>query len=327
MENLSSALPSTLSSLHSEPGRAGESLRAADLLAWRRAMLALGGRPADFDWLLDLAGGIPWAELQLLRLSPQQPLHLHSDRVGLEALWRRHLQHAEPLQYLVGLCPWRDFDLAVAPGVLIPRQETELLVDLACAALAGSCPAPLWADLGTGSGCLAVALAQALPNGFALASDLSGEALQQAAKNLHRHGLGGRVQLRQGDWWQALEPWWGQLDLVVANPPYIPSALLADLDPVVRDHEPCLALDGGTDGLAAIRSIVAGAGRALAPGGVLLLEHHHDQSAAVLSLLDQAGLEQPSAHADLEGVLRFAAARRPRSGENIPCPEPAGVGR
>lgn len=320
-------LPSTLPSPHAERGRAGESLRAAELLAWRRTMLALGGRPADFDWLLDLAGGIPWAELQLLRLSPHQSLRLHGDRAGLEALWRRHLQHAEPLQYLVGLCPWRDLELAVAPGVLIPRQETELLVDLACAAIRGSCPAPVWADLGTGSGCLAVALAQALPSGSALASDLSGEALQQATENLHRHGLGGRVQLRQGDWWQALEPWWGQLDLVVANPPYIPSALLADLDPVVRDHEPCLALDGGVDGMAAIRSIVAGAGRGLAPGGVLLLEHHHDQSAAVLSLLDQAGLEQPSAHADLEGVLRFAAARRPRSGETIPSQEPAGGGR
>ena len=327
MALLPSALHSALPSSLAVPESAGESLRAVDLLAWRSGMLDLGGRPADFDWLLDLAGGIPWAELQLLRLSPHQQLRLRGDRAGLESLWRRHLHHSEPLQYLVGLCPWRDLELTVAPGVLIPRQETELLVDLACAAFVGSCPAPLWADLGTGSGCLAVALAQALPTGSALASDLSGEALRQAAENLDRHGLGGRVQLRQGDWWQALKPWWGQLDLVVANPPYIPSALLADLDPVVRDHEPSLALDGGADGLAAIRPIVAGAVRALAPGGVLLLEHHHDQSDAVLTLLDHAGLEQPIAHADLEGVLRFAAARRPRSGENIPSPEPARVGR
>jgi len=310
-----------------EPGGAGESLCAGELLAWRRSMLALGGRPADFDWLLDLAGGISWAELQRLRLIPGLRLSLRTDRAGLEFLWRRHLEKAEPLQYLVGLCPWRDLELMVAPGVLIPRQETELLVDHACDALARSCPEPLWADLGTGSGCLAIALALAQPLSSGVASDISDDALQQAARNLESHGVAGRVQLRRGDWWQALKPWWGRLDLVVANPPYIPSALLADLDPVVRDHEPCLALDGGADGLAAIRRVVAGAGQALAPGGVLLLEHHHDQSAAVLTLLDQAGLEQPSAHVDLEGVLRFAAARRPRSGDSISSRESAGVGR
>ncbi|MFM7733675.1 MAG: peptide chain release factor N(5)-glutamine methyltransferase [Cyanobium sp.] len=289
----------------------GELLGGDELLAWRRSMLALGGRGADLDWLLDLAGGIPWAALQRLHLSPDRPVRLQRDRAGLEALWRRHLHTAEPLQYLVGVCPWRDLELAVAPGVLIPRQETELLVDLARQALARSSPDCLWADLGTGSGCLAIALALALPTSTGLASDLSADALGQAAVNLERHRLGGRVQLRSGSWWQALEPWWGLLDLVVANPPYIPSALLHGLDPVVRNHEPWLALDGGADGLAALRSIVAGAARALAPGGVLLLEHHHDQSAAVLTLLQQAGLEQGKAHTDLEGVARFAEARRP----------------
>jgi release factor glutamine methyltransferase len=108
-----------------------------------------------------------------------------------------------------------------------------------------------------------------------------------------------------------LQPWWGRLELVLANPPYIPTGELAHLDPLVRDHEPTLALDGGPDGLAAIRSLVAGAFVALAPGGLLLLEHHHDQSPAVLALLQEAGLEQVRSHRDLEGVFRFAAARRP----------------
>jgi release factor glutamine methyltransferase len=101
---------------------------------------------------------------------------------------------------------------------------------------------------------------------------------------------------------------------VVANPPYIPSAAIDQLDPVVRDHEPRLALDGGPDGLGALRAIIAGAGRALAPGGVLLLEHQYDQSGAVLDLLAGAGLEQGTAHRDLEGVWRFASARRPSAG-------------
>ncbi len=301
-----------------DDGSQGEWMDGEGLLAWRRSMIRLGGRRPDFDWLLDMVGGIPWADLQRLRVNPARNLRLHADRASLEALWRRHLQCAEPLQYLVGLCPWRDLELGVAPGVLIPRQETELLVDLALEGLARSRSEPFWADLGTGSGCLALALALALPMSCGVASDLSDEALRQAAANLARHRLQDRVQLCSGPWWQPLEPWWGRLDLVVANPPYIPSALVADLDPVVRDHEPRLALDGGADGLDSIRSIVAGAGRALAPGGMLLLEHHHDQSAAVLTLLDRFGLEKVSAHADLEGVARFAVARRPREGGAIP---------
>jgi release factor glutamine methyltransferase len=229
----------------------------------------------------------------------------------VESLWRRHLRGGDPVQYLVGVCPWRDLELAVAPGVLIPRPETELLVDLALGAWEGGLPPSRWADLGTGSGCLAVALARALPTSQGLAVDLSAEALRQAAANLRRHGLESRVRLRQGDWWQAVEPWWGGLELVVANPPYIPSGLLAGLEPVVRDHEPRLALDGGADGLVAIRPLLAGAPTALAPGGLLVIEHHHDQSEAVLTLLRQAGLEASRPHHDLEGIARFALARRP----------------
>jgi release factor glutamine methyltransferase len=99
------------------------------------------------------------------------------------------------------------------------------------------------------------------------------------------------------------------LELVVSNPPYIPTAVWAGLDPVVRDHEPALALDGGADGLDALRAIAKGAADALAPGGLLLLEHHHDQSEAVMALLAAAGLNQVQAHADLEGQRRFASAR------------------
>lgn len=289
----------------------GEEIQGDQLLAWRRRLLRLGGRAADLDWLLDLAGGLGWGELQKLVLSPERTVFLPGGQARVEMLWRRHLSHGEPLQYLVGVCPWRDLELAVGPGVLIPRQETELLVDLAWKGRDGLPPPSLWADLGTGSGCLAVALARALPRALGLAVDLSENALHQAAINLARHGVEGRVELRCGDWWQALEPWWGRLELVVANPPYIPTHELGHLESVVRDHEPTLALDGGADGLEAIRRVVAGASLALAPGGMLLLEHHHDQSAAVHELLREAGLENPQAHRDLEGVLRFASARRP----------------
>ncbi len=294
------------------PAAAGPfSVDGEALLAWRRRMLALGGTAAELDWLLDLAGGLRWRRLQELHLRPERPVPLEQPLAALELLWRRHRASAEPLQYLVGRCPWRDLELAVAPGVLIPRQETEQLVDLALELRPPRSPGALhWADLGTGSGCLAVALGLALPAERGFAVEASGEALAQAALNLERCGLVGRVTLLHSNWWAALEPWWGKFDLVVSNPPYIPSGLLSGLEPVVRDHEPALALDGGPDGLEAVRAIVALAPQALAPGGVLVLEHHHDQSAAVLDLLAAAGLEQPQAHRDLEGVLRFASARR-----------------
>ena len=293
-----------------------EELTGQELLHWRRGQLALGGAAADFDWLLDLAGGIPWSRLQACRLHPERRISLDRSREAIASLWRRHLEGHLPLQYLIGRCPWRDLDLVVAPGVLIPRQETELLVDVALAGLpAAGRSAPLrWADLGTGSGCLAVALARALPSGRGIAVDISSEALAIAERNLQRAQVADRVSLLQGSWWLPLQPWWGRLDLVVANPPYIPSALVGQLDPVVRDQEPRCALDGGEDGLAPIRAVVAGAPLGLASGGRVVLEHHHDQSEAVLSLLSGAGLTEVRHHPDIEGVRRFASARRAPSG-------------
>ena len=283
------------------------------LLDWRRQQLAAGGQPADLDWLLDLAAGLSWQHLQSLRLHPQRPVELRCSLPALEALWRRHLVDHEPLQYLVGRCPWRDLELTVAPGVLIPRQETELLVDLAESLAASRVGAPVahWADLGTGSGCLAVALARLWPASEGLAVDLSAAARAQATANLVAAGVADRVQVLAGAWWQPLAPWRGRLQLVVSNPPYIPTADWQRLEPVVREHEPALALDGGADGLAAIRLIAAGALVHLAPGGWLLLEHHHDQSAAVQRLFSEAGLVAVAAHPDLEGKRRFAVGMRP----------------
>jgi release factor glutamine methyltransferase len=287
-------------------------LRSDALLAWRHQQLQDGGNPSDLDWLLDLAGGVRWPLLQQLRLRPDQSVTLKCSLPELEELWSQHRLHHTPLQYLVGVCPWRDLELQVGPGVLIPRQETELLVELALERARGGEGAPYspWADLGTGSGCIAVAMARALPTSRGYAVDASEAALQQAAINLERHQLGDQVSLLHGSWWEPLQTHWGQLHLVVSNPPYIPTAVWRDLEPVVHIHEPSLALDGGSDGLDAIRTIASGAGQALAPGGWLFMEHHHDQSQAVGELLAEVGLVNLQSHADLEGKLRFASAQR-----------------
>ena len=292
---------------------AAETILGDELLAWRRGLLRLGGAAVDLDWLLEMAGGLSWSQLQSVYLHPDRPFRLGASLEEIETLWNHHLQTAMPLQYLVGLCPWRDLELEVGPGVLIPRQETELLLELALSLLPAAehqRPPLVWLDLGTGSGCLAVALARAFPGSSGWAVDCSDLALAMANTNLERHGCRESVRLLHSHWWQSLDFLQGQLDLIVTNPPYIPTSLLANLDPVVRHHEPLLALDGGEDGLDGIRLIVAQAKTYLAPGGLLLMEHHHDQSAAVIDLLVSAGLAQPMAHRDLEGILRFVSARQ-----------------
>jgi len=289
----------------------GESVTAEAVLAWRRSLLLQhpGGSAAELDWLLDLGAGLGWQALQQLHLHPQRPVVLQRSLAALAGLWQRHLEEHIPLQYLLGVCPWRDLNLQVAPGVLIPRAETELLVELALHL--PQQPPALWADLGSGSGALAVSLVRAWPHSQGLAVELSAAAREQAAFNLQAAAVASRVQLLAGSWWQPLAPWWSRLQLVVANPPYIPTAVWAGLEPGVREHEPRLALDGGADGLDAIRTIAAGTRGALAPGGWLLLEHHFDQADAVAALLAAAGLQQLGRHRDLEGQWRFASARAP----------------
>ncbi|AII47592.1 N5-glutamine S-adenosyl-L-methionine-dependent methyltransferase [Synechococcus sp. KORDI-52] len=283
-------------------------LAGTDLLTWRRQQLARGGAAADLDWLIDLAGGVRWTSLQRLLLDPARTVALQQSLEVLSELWQRHLEENVPLQHLAGLCPWRDLLLESSPAALIPRQETELLVDLALNHFQ-SAPPRRWADLGTGSGAIAVSLVRAWPTALGHGVDLSADALRLAERNLQRCAPHNNCSLHLGSWWTPLRRWWGTLDLVISNPPYIPRSVVHGLDAVVRDHEPHLALSGGEDGLDAIRTVVDGAPTGLSPGGWLLLEHHHDQSGLVMQLMRDAGLVEVSAAADLEGTRRFALAR------------------
>ncbi|CAK27327.1 Protoporphyrinogen oxidase [Synechococcus sp. RCC307] len=288
-------------------------LSGSELQLWRREqLLGQQEQAAALDWLLELEAGLRWRELQASYLHPEAPVQLDCSLQRLEQIWQQHCQQQVPLQHLVGRCPWRDFELEVSPAVLIPRQETELLVELAMGCFEASDAPQRWADLGTGSGCLAVALARHWPSSCGWAVDCSREALAVARRNAAALGLlqSAALQWCEGLWWQPLQPLAGQLDLVVSNPPYIPSAVVDGLEPVVRDHEPRLALDGGSDGLDALRLIIEAAPQMLAPGGWLVLEHHHDQAAAVAELLGAAGLQERRQERDLEGQMRFAVVRR-----------------
>ncbi|AAP99405.1 MULTISPECIES: peptide chain release factor N(5)-glutamine methyltransferase [Prochlorococcus] len=285
---------------------------AEEILIWRKQELSKGGRAVDLDWLLDIGGGLGWSTLQELKIFQSSFHKLDLSLEELSLIWMRHLSDQIPLQHLVGKCPWRDFELKVNSSALIPRQETEILIDIALKKVdAGLMKYGRWADLGTGSGALAVALARALPLWEGHAADCCNDALALAESNINTLTENANVSLHLGDWWEPLKPWWGNFDLVVANPPYIPKTHLSELDPVVRDHEPILALSGGDDGMDSCRKVIKGAMKGLRSGGWLLLEHNFDQSEQALNLMVDSGFLEVDFENDLEGVRRFGLALRP----------------
>ena len=193
----------------------------------------------------------------------------------------------EPVAYITGVRGFWKMDLSVSPAVLIPRPETELLVEQALERLPREQTCSV-ADLGTGSGAVALAIASERRRARVTATDASDDALAVARANSERLGLE-QIEFLQGDWWQPLAD--RRFDVVVSNPPYI-AADDHHLDQGDLRHEPLAALASGGDGLDAIRQIVAGAASRLNDGGWLLLEHGWNQAAAVRALLEQAGFEQ-----------------------------------
>ena len=273
----------------------------------------------DAEWLLASVLGV---ERFALYVEPARPV----PRAGVDRyrdLLDRRAAH-EPLQYLLGFEDFRNLRIRVTPDVLIPRPETEELVGWAIEILS---PLP-WAgvaDVGTGSGAIACALAVAVPQLEVLAVDRSLAALIVAAENVRAHGLSGRVRLLAGDLLAPLGSLQGGLDMVGANPPYIPRALIDSLPREVACFEPRLALDGGPDGLRILRRLIAGAPALLRPGGWLLMEIGEDQAGALASLMAAEGFSDISARYDLRGVERFIAGRMP-GGDAAPAPVPEAGG-
>ncbi|MDI6799578.1 MAG: peptide chain release factor N(5)-glutamine methyltransferase [Actinomycetota bacterium] len=193
----------------------------------------------------------------------------------------------EPLAYILGEQPFRNINLEVSQDVLIPRNETELLVDRALKMIKGAKSNPIKAlDLGTGSGALALSLAKEIPNSEVWATDISALAIEIAKKNGRKNGLDGRVSFIESDLFSALGPdHFGSFDLMLSNPPYIKHGDLAGLPKEVKDFEPILALDGGDDGLDFYRRIIPHSSNYLKGGGYLILEIGWGQAKEVQSLI------------------------------------------
>ena len=282
---------------------------------WARAQLKpLGSEfsselEAELDWLLQEVSSLDRLSLRLETYRDCEEIPLERSLAALTELWNQRLLQRRPLQQLLGIAPWRDFVLKVTSDVLIPRPETESLIELAVETTAPK--VGHWADLGTGSGAIAAGLAMALPEAKIHAVDWSIEAIAIATQNIQALELQDHIRLYQGSWLTPLEALKGQLSGIVSNPPYIPSAIVPKLQPEVAWHEPHLALDGGADGLDALRQIIAEAPQYLYSGGVLLLEMMAGQDRSVFDLLSQQGqYDQIEIHDDLAGIARFAQAYR-----------------
>ena len=218
----------------------------------------------------------------------------------------------EPLAYITGRKEFWGLELEVSPAVLIPRPETELIVEAALERFPDH-HAPLEAaDICTGSGCLAVALARERPGARFVATDVSADALRTARRNANRHGVADRVQLLQADVFDGTGNGAAALfDLIVSNPPYVPEGDRATLQPEVRDHEPAIALIAGEDGLTIIRRLVEQSAGRLTPGGLLIFEFGLGQADAVRALISQVpGLTMLEVKGDLQGIPRTAVAGR-----------------
>jgi release factor glutamine methyltransferase len=228
--------------------------------------------------------------------------------------WLARRSTREPIQHILGWAPFLDFELHVTRDVLVPRPETEVLAQLAIQRLAGAA-APRVLDWGTGSGCLALAIAQAVPSAEVHALDVSPDALRIARANAIAYRLADRVRFHPGDGFAALDSEFrnpqSAFDLIVTNPPYIPAAEVETLDPEVRLHDPRLALVGGDDGLECYRRLAAEALGWLKPGGWLLAEFGDGQAPALTDLFGKAGWNIEAVEKDLSGRDRILIVRAP----------------
>lgn len=273
------------------------------------AVLAQAGVPdpeVDADLLIGFALGVGRGRVQALAVMDAPADEADVERVrGLAS--RRATR--EPLQHITGTAPFRSLELAVGPGVFVPRPETEQVVQFAIDALrAVPSPSPIGVDLGTGSGAIALAMATEVPYARVFAIEKSPEAIAWTRRNVASSGAT-NVELVQGDLADAFPQLDGTVDVVISNPPYVPDAAIPR-DPEVRLFDPAIALYGGEDGLDVVRVISSVARRLLRPGGTLVLEHGELQGAQIRDLLTADGWRAAATHCDLTTRDRATTALR-----------------
>ena len=282
------------------------------LIEAKQATIAHSISLAELDWLLLGVTDLDRLSLKFETYKTRSEIQCEWSFATLQAKWHQRIDNNVPVQYLVGRTPWRQFDLIVSDSVLIPRPETECIIDLVAEVIAKSPELALgnWVDLGTGSGAIALALADLMPDATIYAIDTSMDALAIAKLNSEQLSNGNQIQFYHGNWFEPVVHLKSKLSGMVSNPPYIPSKEVLVLQPEVTDHEPHLALDGGEDGLDCLRHLVTTATGYLVPSGLWIVEMMMGQMDTVVELLENTGYEQIVRSRDLEGVERFAIGRR-----------------
>ncbi len=291
------------------------SISGQDLYCWyqqaKRAAIANGIDPSELDWLLQAVTSLDSLSLRLGTFPKRLQINSNTSLSELNRLWQQRLQEGLPVQYLVETVFWRRFQLKVTPAVLIPRPETELIIDIAQANNLITEPKQNWVDLGTGSGAIALGLGDVFPQATVHAVDLSGDALKIAQENAVNLKLDQQIKFYQGSWWSPLEFLQENVAGMISNPPYIPTSQINDLQLEIVNHEPHLALDGGDDGLDDIRYLVSTAPNYLVRNGLWLIELMVGQANTVMELLKQQGeYHEIKSFPDLAGIERFVLAYR-----------------
>jgi release factor glutamine methyltransferase len=299
-------------------------ITAASLLAEGTRRLTLAGLDCARQDALRLMAQALGTDRLTVYVEPRRSVDARAAG-SFRALLDRRAAH-EPVQHILGFEEFRGLKIAVTPDVLIPRPETEGLVERALELLAER-PGALVADIGTGSGAIACALAAARPDLEVLAVDQSLGALTVASDNVRALGLASRVRLLAGDLLDPLASLGGSLDMVVANPPYLPSGIIAGLPAEVERFEPRLALDGGPDGMRVLRRIITEAPRSLRPGAWLLMEIGEEQAGPLASLMAAEGFSRIGARRDLRDVERYIEGRWVEGAASAPPTAAAAVSR
>ena len=285
------------------------SISVKEFLFWKKKQLSKGGDQQSFAVLIDCIGGISSSDLNLISINPEGNLYLKKNLKILESIWDDHLLNSCPIQYLCGITFWRDLKLKVTNKVLIPRPETELIVDIVFNIFRKKSEKLFFAELGTGSGAISIALALAYPLSEGVATDIDQDALEIARQNFINSSKQSNLKFYCGNWWSPLESFKGKLDLAISNPPYIPRDTYEKLPKEVKDFEPKVALLGGEDGLKHIREIIHKAPLFLKENGWLILENHFDQSEKVKQLLIKNKFTSIEIVKDLSGIGRFTIGR------------------
>lgn len=269
----------------------------------RRRLEAAGVDSPVIDARLLLEAGAGVGRVDIVT-DPRRPVSA-AQAAAVEVLLRRR-EAREPIGHILGHKGFWTLDFTVNADVLSPRPETELLVEVAMETLPKGWPARVL-DLGVGSGAILLSVLSERPESTGIGVDASEAALAVARGNAERLKLADRAELRQGDWADGIE---GQFDLILSNPPYIPSADIDGLAPEVAKWEPRLALDGGPDGLAPYRRIIADLPRLLSPRGAFAFEVGRGQAEAVQALAEAQGLTTSTPRLDLAGIPRVVAGKR-----------------